>query len=118
MNINKIFYLSTCSTCKEILKEINNLDSFELIDLKKQLINEEELDWLYSKTNSYEALFSKRSRNYSAIKDSLTTDEDYKKAILTDYTFLKRPVIIYNDLLFIGSEKDTKAKIKAVLGNN
>lgn len=116
MNINKIFYLSTCSTCKEIIKLIKDLESFELIDIKKQTISLEELDDLYRKTKSYEALFSKKARNYGAIKSKLQSDEDYKEFILQDYTFLKRPVIIYKDLVFIGNEKATKEKIKAVLG--
>lgn len=116
MNINKIFYLSTCSTCKEILKSIKNLEQFELIDIKTQNISEEELEVLYSKTKSYEALFSKRSRQFSAVKDSIQKDEDYKELILSHYSFLKRPVIIYKDQLFIGNSKETKENIIKTLG--
>ena len=116
MNINKIFYLGTCSTCKEILKSIKNPDTFELIDIKKRAITEGELENLYHQTKSYEALFSKKSRNYGAVKESIKSDEDYKKLILSDYTFLKRPVIQYNEKLFIGNEKKTKAEIAEQLG--
>ncbi|HRO74693.1 MAG TPA: arsenate reductase family protein [Crocinitomicaceae bacterium] len=117
MNINKIFYLSTCSTCKEILKSIKNLTDFELIDIKKQNISEQELDELYSKTKSYEFLFSKKSRNYSSVKTTIQNDEDFKKLILSDYTFLRRPVICYGNELFVGNDKLTKEKIKEVLGS-
>jgi arsenate reductase len=116
MNINKIFYLSTCSTCKELLKEINNLNLFELIDIKKRPISEQELDELYQFTKSYEALFSKKSRNYSSVKESITSDDDYKRLILKDYTFLKRPVVRFEEELFIGGDKTARERIKSRFG--
>ena len=56
---------------------------------------------------SYEALFSRRARKYKelGLKDQTLTEEDYKNYILSDYTFLKRPVIIDEDKIFIGSDK-------------
>ena len=116
MNINKIFYLGTCSTCKEILKSIKDLSAFELIDIKKQAITPEELDKLRDQTASYEALFSKKSRSYSAVKNTIKKDTDYKDLILSDYTFLKRPVIQFGDTLFIGNDAKTKENIKELLG--
>jgi arsenate reductase len=37
---------------------------------------------------------------------------DYKQLILSDYTFLKRPVIIVNNQIFIGSDKKNLALLK------
>ena len=56
---------------------------------------------------SYEALFSRRAQNYKklGLKDVALTEDDIKNYILTDYTFLKRPVVIDNDVIFIGNEK-------------
>lgn len=116
MNIDKIFYLSTCSTCKEIIKSIKDISTFELIDIKKRVITEEELDLLYKETGSYESIFSKKSRNYTSVKETIQSDVDYRALILKDYTFLKRPVICYGDQLFIGNEKKTKQAIIDVLG--
>lgn len=116
MNINKIFYLGTCSTCKEIIKSIKDTSDFKLVDIKKKAITSEELDELYLQTGSYEALFSKRSRSYAAIKDTIKKDEDYRDLILRDYTFLKRPVIQYKNHLFIGNSPSTKDAIKKTLG--
>ena len=35
-----------------------------------------------------------------------------QKFILNDYTFLKRPVVIIEDKIFVGSEKKTIASLK------
>jgi arsenate reductase len=34
-------------------------------------------------------------------------EKDYRRYILDEYTFLKRPVVISNDKIFVGSEKKT-----------
>ena len=43
------------------------------------------------------------------------SEQDYKDLILDHYTFLKRPVIIYNDKIFIGNSKKTVAAAKAAI---
>ena len=42
--MNKIFYLSTCDTCKRILKEVQPNESIDLQDIKKLHITAAELD--------------------------------------------------------------------------
>ena len=68
-------------------------------------------------SGSYEALFSKIAMKYRALGlDKLKlTEDDFKKYILEEYTFLKRPVIIVNDTIFIGNSKSTVAAAKAEL---
>ena len=39
------------------------------------------------------------------LKNEPLTELDYKQLLLQEYTFLKRPVIIYNDKVFIGNSK-------------
>ena len=39
-------------------------------------------------------------------------EADYRRLILDEYTFLKRPVVIIDDQVFIGSEKKTVAALK------
>ena len=66
---------------------------------------------------SYEALFSRVALKYRALgldKKKLTED-DYKKYILEEYTFLKRPVIIIDNKIFIGNSKSNVAAAKAEL---
>ncbi len=99
------FYLSTCSSCKRIVQSLNLPPSVELQDIKKQPISEAQLDYLYSLSGSYEALFSKRAQLYKQrnLKLQNLTESDYKKLILEHYTFLKRPVLVIKDALFIGN---------------
>lgn len=107
--MKKIYHLSTCNTCQRILKEINPPSSFILQDIKEEKITEEQLDQMQELAGSYEALFSRRARLYKE-KDLKNEDLDegrYKNLILEHYTFLKRPVIINNDEIFIGNSKKT-----------
>jgi arsenate reductase len=39
------------------------------------------------------------------LKDVSLQESDYKHYILSDYTFLQRPVIVIDDQIFIGSGK-------------
>lgn len=93
--MKRIYFLSSCDKCKRILNQTENLGDFQLIDLKKEMIDSNTLDFLYSKVNSYERLFNKRAQKFTGkIKESITTDLDYRDLILTEYTFLKRPIMI------------------------
>ena len=63
---------------------------------------------------SDEALFSRRALKYKelGLKDKALTEKDYRNYILEEYTFLKRPVVIINDKIFIGSEKKNVEALK------
>ena len=113
----KIYYLSTCSTCKRIMKELNIDDSFEQQDIKFTPLTEDQMLFLKEKTGSYESLFSKRSRQYRALglHEQNLSEEDYKKYILQEYTFLKRPVIIIGDQVFVGNSKKVIAEVEKCL---
>ena len=115
--MKKIYYLSTCDTCKKILKEIDAPDAFELQDIKTDPLTEEQLEKLKELSGSYEALFSKRARLYKErdLKNKELSEEDYKNLILEHYTFLKRPVILHENEIFIGNSKKTVAAAKSSL---
>jgi len=104
--MKKIFYLKTCDTCKRILKQIN-LDGFELQEIKSEPITKPQLEEMHNLTNSYEALFNKRARIYKekGLKELNLKEEDYKQYILSEYTFLKRPVAIIDNQIFVGNSK-------------
>ncbi len=106
--MKKIYYLKTCDTCKRILKQLN-LENIELQELKSNPVNEVQLQEMYHYTSSYEALFNKRARLYKeqGLKDMKLSEDDYKKLILSEYTFLKRPVAIIDDKIFVGNSKKT-----------
>ena len=105
--MQKVYYLKTCDTCKRILNTLDLPASFELQEIKEQQITVKQLEEMYVLSGSYEALFSKRAKLYKErdLKNENLTEEDYKGFILEHYTFLKRPVIINNDAIFIGNSK-------------
>ncbi len=67
---------------------------------------------------SYEALFSRIAMKYRlwGLNEKKLTENDYRELILKEYTFLKRPVIIVEDKIFIGnSAKNVAAAKEAIL---
>src|SRR5258708_37141454 len=113
--MKKIYCLSTCSTCNRILKEIQaEKKGFELQDIKKEKITPSQLDELKGKAGTYEALFSRRSLQYKArgLKDQTLTEKDYRRLILEEYTFLKRPVALVGSRIFVGSDPKSVEGLK------
>ncbi len=104
--MKKIYYLKTCDTCKRILKQLP-LDGFELQEIKTQPITVKQLEEMQALAGNYEALFSRRSKKYAAmdLKNQELSEQDYKQLILDEYTFLKRPVVLIEQQIFIGNSK-------------
>ncbi|TNF48272.1 MAG: hypothetical protein EP305_05830 [Bacteroidetes bacterium] len=105
--MKKIYHLSSCSTNQRILKEINPGKDVELQDIKQQNIDAETLDWIKGKVGSYEALFSRKAMKYKSmgLNNMDLKESDYRKYMLEEYTFLKRPFMINGDEVFIGNSK-------------
>lgn len=103
--MKRIYHLSSCSTCQRILKQLNPDSDIELIDIKESNIDAKTLDWLKEKVGSYEDLFSKRAMKFRSMGlDKMTlTEQDYRKYMLEEYTFLKRPFMIHGEDVFIGN---------------
>jgi arsenate reductase len=116
--MKKAYCLSTCDTCRAILKEIDATKKGLLVqDIKTQTITPEQLDKMKSLSGSYESLFSRRAIKYKelGLKNKSLTEEQYRNFILSEYTFLKRPVIILKDKIFVGSEKKTIEALKKAI---
>ncbi len=107
--MKKIYYLSTCDTCKRILKELAPLDNFELQDVKVNPITDLQLEGLKEISGNYESLLNKRARMYKErnLKAEVLSEDAIKSLLLEHYTFLKRPVIQVGSELFIGNSKNT-----------
>jgi len=114
--MKKAYHLASCNTCQRILSEIDHSD-FELQNIKTEAITTEQVEEMAKLSGSYLSLFSKRARKYKemGLKDMDLTEEDYKKFILEHYTFLKRPVFILNDQIFVGNSKKVIEQLKAAL---
>ena len=106
--MHKIYYLGTCSTCARIMKDLKiTSKNFDLQDIKTEKITAKQLDEMKKLSGSYESLFSRIALKYKSLglKDKKLAEPDYKKYILEEYTFLKRPVMIIDGEIFIGNSK-------------
>lgn len=115
--MKKFYYLSTCDTCQRILKELDPPEEIKLQDIKHFPIPEEELEELKNLSGSYESLFSKRAKLYQerGLKNSKLSEEDYRDLLLEHYTFLKRPLLLLDDRIFIGNSKKNVEEAKKAL---
>ena len=112
--MRKVYYLSTCSTSKRIIKDLDlETKGFVFQDIKFDHLTEDQLEDLYQLAGSYEALFSKIARKYKELdlKNKDLNENDFKNYILEEYTFLKRPVIVLERNIFIGSSKSNLARL-------
>ena len=115
--MKKIYHLSTCNTCQRILKELEPLEGVSLQDIKSEPITETQLQEMKDLAGSYEALFSRRAMLFRqrGLHEKQLSEEDYKALILDHYTFLKRPVTVVQDQIFVGNSKKTVAAAQLAL---
>ncbi len=116
--MRKVYYLSSCSTCLRILKETNlEKNGFELQDIKTNIITAKQLEEMKNRAGSYEALFSRRAIKYKemGLKNKILAEKEFCELILAAYSFLKRPVVIIDNNIFIGNENKTIEALKIAL---
>lgn len=118
--MRKVYYSGSCSTCTRIIKDLGlDKKGFDMHDIKTNKITAKQLEEMKEMAGSYEALFSRVALKYKALglKDQVLTEKDYKKYILEEYTFLKRPVIIVDDSIFVGNSKSKIEGAKKAIGS-
>ena len=111
-----MYHLANCTTCQAIIKETGvEKKGFVMQDIRTEKITSTQLEEMKKMAGSYEALFSRRALKYKelGLKDKKLTENDYRDYILKEDTFLKRPVTIMGDKIFVGNEKKTVAALKA-----
>ncbi len=115
--MKKIYHLATCSTCQRILKELKPAKDVILQDIKTEKITAKQLDDMVNAAGSHEALFSRVAMKYRSmgLNTMKLSEKDYRKYILEEYTFLKRPVIMVDDQVFIGNSAKVVAAAKVAL---
>ena len=91
--------------------------NFTLQDIKTEKINTKQLDDLKKLRGTYESLFSRIALKYRALGlgSKKLGESEYKKYILEEYTFLKRPVILIDNQIFIGNSKSVIALVSKAL---
>ena len=89
------------------------LDDFEKQDIKMVPVTKDQIEHMYALSGTYASLFSKVARKYRilGLYEQELTEEDLKNYILAEYTFLKRPVFIVGEEIFIGNGRKTVAAL-------
>ena len=106
--MKKAFTLPTCKTCVRIFEDLQPAENgCEVVDIKSSGIAAEDLDRMKVLAGSYEALFSRRAMKFRSmgLADQTLSEADYRRLILEEYTFLKRPVFLFEDDVCVGSAK-------------
>ncbi|MBS3738351.1 arsenate reductase family protein [Mesohalobacter halotolerans] len=114
--MKKVLYLSTCNTCKRILSEVN-IEGFDLQDTKKTPASKKDIEFLRQHVDSYEALINRRAQLWQkrGLKNQNLSEEDFKALLLEHYSFIKRPIFIDDDKVFIGNSKKVVEALKGHL---
>ena len=115
VSMKKIYHLGNCTTSQAIIKDTQiDRKGFEMQDIKFEKITPSQLEEMKKMAGNYESLFSRRALKYKelGLKDKNLEEKDYRDYILEEYTFLKRPVVIVNNKIFVGSEKKTVEALK------
>jgi arsenate reductase len=115
--MQKMYQLSTCSSCKRIIGELGEQPNLEVVNIKTDPISGGQLEEMARLAGSYEKLFSRNARKYRSqgLNKKELTEDDYRRLILEEYTFLKRPVTIIGDQIFIGNRVKAVDATKAAL---
>ena len=113
-----VFYLKSCNTCTRIIKEIKLDSSFVFREIKSNPLTLKEIEMIHDLSKNYESIFNKRAKLFTEkkLKDVTLTELEYKNYILENYTFLKRPVIITDQKIFIWNSKKNILELKKHLG--
>ena len=115
--VKKIYHLHSCSTCQRILKELQPLENVVLQELKTTPITPKQLEELAALSGSYASLFNTRAMLYrqKGLHEKELSETAYKQLILEHYTFLKRPVILVDGIIFTGNSKKVVQAAKNAL---
>ena len=113
--MKKAYHLNQCSTCQRILNQLSWKG--QLQDIRTEKISAEQLDQMAKMSGSYESLFNRRAMKYKSmgLKDKALSEMDYRQLILEEDTFLKRPVFIVDDKIFVGNSKKTIEALSSAL---
>jgi arsenate reductase len=95
-------------------------DSFQTQDIKTEAMTPEQVDEMIELAGSASALFSKRAMKYRAmgLHERELSEAEMKQLIVDEYTFLKRPVLLINNKIFIGNAKKNIAAAKEEIDNS
>jgi arsenate reductase (glutaredoxin) len=115
--MKKIYHLANCDTCQKIIKTWKPGKDFVLQNIKEEPITAKQIDEMIALAGSAEILFSRRALKYKSmgLAEKKLTEKDYRKLIMDEYTFLRRPVMIVDKKIFIGNAPSNVQEAKNYL---
>lgn len=115
----KIYCLNTCSTCKKMIKYVDELGiDYELVDIREETPTKEQIKKFHEKSGLEIKRFfntsgkSYREGNFKERMTEMNNDEIYAE-FAKDGMLLKRPIVVTDDFVLVGfkeSEYDPKFK--------
>jgi len=111
--LGKAYIIKSCGTCKRILKGVKEFGNVEIVDIKVDPLSADEIDGLATKAGSYESIFNKQSKKYreKGLAHKQLNEEDIRRYIIEEYTFLKRPIFIIDEMIFIGNSNKSVSSL-------
>lgn len=105
--MEKTFYwLPNCTTCQKAKRrlEYHRAAIGNLRDIKQEPLSRAEIERLAKMLGGAENLFSRRSTKYRelGLKDKNLTETEMLDLMASDYTFLKRPILVVGDAAIAG----------------
>ena len=100
-NVKTLYWLPYCSTCTKaeafLLEQGCTIGGH--VNLKEEPLSAEVIAQLAEAVGGPEKLFSKRAMKYRSmgLNEMELTDEDYLRYMGEEYTFIKRPVAVFED---------------------
>ena len=102
------------------MKELELPDSVILQNTKENPVSKEQVEFLKEQSGSYESLFNRRAQLYRGrnLHEKELTESEYKELLLDHYTFIKRPILIFEGKAYIGNSKKVVAAAQAAVHND
>lgn len=82
------------------------MEKLEPINIKEYPLNEKQVDDLKEIVGSYRDLFNFRSQKLKEMNVKPDSEAEFRKLLLEDYTFLKRPLAVFEDKIVSGNKPE------------
>ncbi len=100
------YWLPNCTTCQKAKRRLDyhRLSITKLRDLREEPLSLDEVKNLAEKLGGVENLFSRRSVRFRelGLRDKELSENDMLDLMTTEYTFLKRPILVLNNKAIAG----------------
>jgi arsenate reductase len=112
------YWLPECTTCQKAKRRLDyhRVAPTNFRDIKREPLDRPEINRLAALIGGAENLFSRRSVKYRelGLKDKTLSDDEMLDLMASEYTFLKRPILVVGDRAIAGFfEKEYDALLRS-----